>query len=186
MSDQPPKRLAEQLQLLIDIVRMRRGPQDLAFDHSLLMAVVLAYGLLQLAMGLLLSDGKVPTLPLVVIQMGVTLVSLHWLLRLAGKPERFVQTATAIFGSLVVLAPARLTVAWLAMSAAEGGGMQLPAMFLNFALAIWVLVIVARIVRAATGWLLPACVAAVFAVEMFTLLILMLLFPQMLSASAPT
>ena len=53
MSEQSPKPLADKLQVFIDIARLRRGPEDLPFDVSLLVVTVLVYGLLKLGIGLL-------------------------------------------------------------------------------------------------------------------------------------
>lgn len=187
MSDQSPKRLAGTLQLFIEIVRMRRGPHDLPFDPSLLRATVLAYGLLQLAVGLLLPGEKVPAVAMVLVDIVLTLVTLRWLLRLAGKPERFVQTATAIFGCHFVLAPVLLLVAWLFLRyGGADGDWQAPVLILTFAVGVWVLMIAARILRSATEWPMVACVAAILALEMLTRLVLVLLFPQLLTTPTQT
>jgi hypothetical protein len=183
LSEQSPKPIADQLQVFIDIARMRRGPEDLPFDVTLLVVTLLVYGLLNLGIGLLLPQ-SVPPLALVAIEIVVTLASLHWLLRLARKPERFVQTAAAMFGFQIVLAPLLLIMAWLSLRYGEDSTWQLPVAMLRFAVAVWVLAAAARILRSATGWPMVACVAMTIAVELCTLLIVVLLYPQALDASA--
>jgi hypothetical protein len=183
LSDQSPKSPAGALQVFIDIVRMRRGPEDLPFDRSLLLVTVVAYGLLNFGIGLLLPHTASPLLP-VLIDIAVTVGSLHWLLRLARKPERFVQSATAMFGFQIVLAPAMLFVAWLSVRYAQDATWQLPVAVLLFGVVMWALVVAARILRSATGWPMAACVAATITIDLFARLIVLSLFPQALTAPA--
>lgn len=183
MSDQSPKSPAGTPQVFIDIVRMRRGPEDLPFDRSLLVVIVLVYGVLNLGIGLLLPHTAPPLVP-VLIDIAVTLASLHWLLRLARKPERFVQSATAMFGFQVVLAPVLLFVAWMWVRYEQDPTWQLPVALLLFAMGLWVLVVAARILRSATGWPLAACVAATITIDLFARLIVLVLYPQALTTPA--
>jgi hypothetical protein len=183
LSEESPKPLADKLQVFIDIARMRRGPEDLPFDHSLLVVTVLAYGLLNLGIGLLLPH-PVPPLPLVLIDIAVTLAALHWILQLANKRERFVQSAAAVFGFQIVLAPLVLIVAWLAVRYGKDDTWQLPVGLLYYAVDIWVLAAASRILRSATGWPMLGCVALTIAVDMCARLIIVLLFPAALDAAA--
>lgn len=177
MSDQSQNPLGK-LQVFIDIVRMRRGPEDLPFDRSLLIGTVIAYGLLNLVVTLLVPTPRVPALPLVLIEIMVTLVAVRALLQLAHRPERFVQTATATFGFQLVLAPAVLGVAWLSMTFGKDASWQLPVAMLQFAMAVWVLAVGSRILRSATDWPLAACVAATITARLLTYVIILLIFPQ--------
>lgn len=185
MSEQSLNPLVVRLQAFIDIARMRRGPEDLPFDRSLLVMAVAAYGLLNLVFALILprDSGEPPALALADIP--VTLVSLQVLLRLARRPERFVQTAAAMFGFPVVLAPALLISAWLLLRYGEDSTWQLPVLVLRFAVEIWVLAVAARILRAATEWPLLACVGLMIAQQLLTYSIVTLIYPQALGASAP-
>jgi hypothetical protein len=184
LSDQPPKTLTRTLQVLVDIVRLRRGPEDLPFDRSLLVGTVIVFALLNLGIGQLAPDRKLPTLPLVLIVIAVTLASLHFMLQLAKRSERFVQTATAMFGSQVVLMPVQLVVALLSMRNGEGSSWLAPVLMLWLAMEIWLFVITTRILRSATGWPVAVCVAMIIGVGMFMSLILMLLYPDALAPAA--
>jgi hypothetical protein len=184
LSDQSPKPLASTLQVFIDIVRLRRGPEDLPFDRPLLVATVIAFALLNLGIGHLQPDPKVPPLALVLIEVAVTLVSLRVMLQLAKKSERFVQTATAMFGFQVVLVPLQLLVAWLSLRAGAGSGGQTPVLMLWVGMAAWGFVITTRILRSATGWPIAVCVAMILGTGMLTSLVIVMLYPQVLATAA--
>ena len=91
--------------MFADIARLRRGPEDLPSSASLLLLTTVAYAVLD---ALLLSIA--PGLPgnpalLIGIDIGVTLAWYAMLLRIAQKPERYLQTVTAVLGFQLVLAP---------------------------------------------------------------------------------
>ena len=184
MSDQSPKRLAGTLQLFIDIVRMRRGPEDLPFDRSLLVGTVIMFAVLNLGIGQLMPDRKFPALPLLLIEIAVTLVALRLMLQLARRSERFVQTATAIFGFQLVLVPVQLVLVLLSLRQSEGSSWQALVLVLWVAMTIWAFVITMRILRSATGWPTAVCVAMIISIGMFVSLILMLLYPDALATAA--
>jgi hypothetical protein len=184
LSDQSPKSLAGTLQVFIDIVRMRRGPEDLPFDRSLLVGTIIVFALLNLGIGQLMPNRKLPSLALVLIVTAVTLAALRFMLQLAKRSERFVQTATAIFGFQLVLVPVLLVVALLSRRAGEGSSWLVPVLMLRLALEIWVFVITTRILRSATGWPIAVCVAMIISIGMLTSLILLLLYPDAFAPAA--
>src|SRR4030095_13743291 len=60
------------------------------------------------------------------------------LLRAVGKPERFLQTATAMFGYQLVLAPLWIAAIYLSRRFPEGSPWQFPAAVIGLAIAIWI------------------------------------------------
>jgi hypothetical protein len=184
LSDQPPKSLASTLQVFIDIARLRRGPEDLPFDRSLLLGTIVTFALLNLGIGHMSPDGELPPLALVLIEVTMMLVSLRLMLQIANRSERFVQTATAMFGFQVVLVPAQLLVAWLSLRYVTGNSVPAPVLLLWAAVAIWTLIVATRILRSATGWPTAVCVAMILTVGMVTSLLLVLLYPHAFASAS--
>jgi hypothetical protein len=171
--------IVDGLRLFADIVRFRKGPEDLPVSVALLgLAVGGAIVLRVLLLGVLpLPEGGNPVV-VIGIGVGVTLLFLWLLLRLAGHPERYTQTASAMFGYQVVMAPLLIGTGWLFLTVGENSAWQLPAMLLRMVVEVWALAIAARILRSATGWPLFACVALAIANELLTFLAIAGLFPQ--------
>ncbi len=91
------------LKAFLDIVLWRRGPQDLPASPVLLLlagAGYVAVSLLQLAT---LDEPVGAWLVFVVVDPVLLLAGVYGLLRLFGKRERFLQTASAVLGTGAVL-----------------------------------------------------------------------------------
>lgn len=169
----------------VGIVRFRKGPEDIPAVRSLLYAAILASVLLRLAMMLIpVPESRGNPVVLMALDIGITLGALQLVLQSAGKPERFVQTATAVFGCQVVLAPALFVGRWLmvrytgkADPAAVPDLMLVPAMMVMLAIAVWVLAVMVRILRSATEWPVVACVFIALAIDLATMLIAVSLYP---------
>jgi hypothetical protein len=109
-----------------------------------------------------------------------TLLGVAWywvVLRLAARPERFLQTTTAIFGYQTILAPALGAATWLFVQYMQDPVWQVPVALVLFALAIWTLSVNGRILRAATGWPQFSCVALVLLQAFVSRFIELGLFP---------
>ena len=91
------------LRIFVDIVLWRRGPQDLPASTLLLGVAVAAYVAVS-AVQLALLGEPAATWFLFMVVDPLLLGAWVWLvLRLFGKPERFLQTASAVFGAGAVL-----------------------------------------------------------------------------------
>lgn len=175
----------------VGIVRFRKGPEDVPAARSLLYAAILGSVLLRAAMMLIpVPESRGNPVVLMALDIGITLAALRLALQSAGKPERFVQTATAVFGCQVVMAPALFVGRWLmvryggrADAAAVPDLMLVPAMMVMLAIAVWVLAVMARILRSATEWPLVACVFVALAIDLVTLLIAASLYPPVPDAA---
>ncbi len=134
---------------LRDISLFRRGPEDMPYSPRLLVALLVACGALQVAFNL--HDGVKPALIAGAFVGGLAMVWLVFLLlRGTNKPERFVQTTTALaaiyllFGLaknlLTLLLPVK---AWQQQMVADPArlpevtGHQTPVMLAIAALVIW-------------------------------------------------
>ena len=127
--------------LYADIARLRRGPEDLPASSTLLLLTIVAYAGLD---ALLLSVA--PGLPgnpalLIGIDIGVTLVWYAMLLRIAHKPERYLQTVTAVLGFQLVLAPLLIASGWLFLKFQADTTWQLPVALVRLAVEVWALIV---------------------------------------------
>lgn len=150
--------MLDTLKVLLDILRLKAGPEDLPSSTPLLWgSFVLLVGLQgTLAAWLLPQESDV--LPQAALSGLVTMGWLAALLRLFGHPERFVQTATAIVGVACLFAPVSVPLL-LAIRPDLGQPAPLsPLTLVAFALSLYVIYINARILRAAIERPLFQCV----------------------------
>src|SRR5689334_4758094 len=121
---------------LIAVSRM--GPQDLPAAPILLALAVGGYYLVNYALNLVMPMVDAWRLHLL-IDVAFTLGWFAVLLRAFGKPERFLQTATAMFGYNLLLSPPAVTAAWLLRSAPDNSFTQGSAAIIGLAMAIWMI-----------------------------------------------
>lgn len=170
------------LRLYWDILRLRRGPEDLPVSAQLLVATVaMRIGLGSLVNGLLAAPQDHAT-ALMIIDCVVALAWGRVLLQVAKKPERYLQMVTAIFGCellLQVLSGVALATFLAGQSSGSNGLTQLAALLASI-VYIWILVAVIRIVRSATGWPVVGCIVAVIVQGAVTLAIALSIFPDLM------
>jgi len=106
-----------------------------------------------------------------------TLVWYVVLLRLVGRPERTLQTATAVFGLQAVLAPLSIASEWLTRRFAEDTIWQVPVTCAALLLVAWLIAASSHIVKAALEWSGTASVALVILQMLAGWLLLLALFP---------
>ena len=149
--------LAGLARIYFAIAIWRRGPQDLPAVGILLPLTVAAYVLLMAALGAALPvmpAGWRWQLALDVLFM----LAWYWvLLAIAGRRERYVQTAAALFGLQTVLAAPTMLLGWLMQRVGTDDSLRLPLQFAALALSIWELVAVGHIVRSAIERALGLC-----------------------------
>lgn len=182
--NQPASGVSATLGLFADIARLRRGPEDLPASANLLLMTTVAYAVLD---ALLLSVA--PGLPgnpalLIGIDIGVILAWYAMLLRIAQKPERYLQTVTAVLGFQLVLAPLLIASGWLFLKYQADTTWQLPVAMLRLAIEVWALIVLSRILRSATGWPMFGCVAMSIAQELITLMLVSAAVPGAVVAGA--
>lgn len=158
--------MLDTLKVLIDILRLKAGPEDLPTSTGLLWGSFVLLLVLQgtLAAWLLPEESSVPA------QAALSgLVTLGWLaalLRLFGHPERFVQTATALLGVACLFAPVSVPLL-LAIRPTLGEPAPFsPLTLVAFALSLYVIYINARILRAAIERPMFQCVVLFLLGEM--------------------
>jgi hypothetical protein len=170
------RQVSEALRVLTGIVRLQKGPEDLPFSVPLLVFLIVvssALDALTWAVVPLPEKSAQASGPLLIaIGVAVTIIWYGGLLRFAGKSERFVQSLTAVFGFQIILAPALLFTAWFYFTFYQDPTWKLPAGLLRSAVEIWALMILARILRAATQWPMFACVLLAIANELLSALLM--------------
>jgi len=185
LSDPFSRQLSAAFSTLVGITRLKNGPEDLPASSGLLVAAILLStipDLLTLAIMPLPEQLSPPVM--MAVRIVTTLVWYGAILRLAQKPERFLQTLTAVFGIRFILAPALVFTGWFFLTYQQDAAMRVPATLLRTAVEIWALVILARILRSATGWHMFLCVSLSIANELLTYLLIDSIFPQPVTPAA--
>jgi hypothetical protein len=133
-------------QLNLQIAWCRRGPQDLPAVGILLPLSIAAYVLLSLAVGAFvpqLHGGWV----IAVFLDTAFLAGWYWLLlAMAGRRERYLQTASAVFGLQTLLAAPSIAELWFSQ---QHPADRVPDLVLMLLLTIWTLTATSHIVQAA-------------------------------------
>jgi len=146
--------------LFVEIALLRRGPQDLPASLLLLAATVGGYVAVAAGASILLPPSASWPLTLAID----VLFTLGWyavLLQLAGRSERFLQTATGVFGLQMLLTPPLIVFEWLVKRLAQDDTWQTPVALGGFALVIWLIAANSHVVKAALEWSSAASVALV-------------------------
>jgi hypothetical protein len=91
------------LKAFFDIVLWRRGPQDLPASRMLLWLTAVAYVAVSIAQLALLEEPAAAWIVFVLLDPVLLVLGVQLLLRLFGKTDRFLQTATAVLGTGVIL-----------------------------------------------------------------------------------
>ncbi|HEV7631351.1 MAG TPA: hypothetical protein VGO41_00090 [Steroidobacteraceae bacterium] len=179
MSESNRPRLLDAARLYTEIAVFRRGPEDLPVSAVLLLLTIVAYLLVTFGLGSVMPVTAGNRLDLLALSAAF-LVACYWVvLRLAGRPERFLQTLTAIFGFQLVIAPINVGFRALFQRYTAADPLMLPVWFmmLGLVLLIWTLAINGRILRSATSWPLFSCVALVVLQELLGVVVILSVVP---------
>ena len=164
--------MKELVKLFTQIALLRRGPQDLPASMLLLVLAIVVY----LVMNLLLN-GLLPPPPVadaatrvaeaeqpnwsaqLLLDTCFTVVWYVALLSITGRPERTLQTTTAVFGIQIVLLPLLFLSRWLAPRFPQDSPGFVPVTLFGIVLLVWFVAATSHIVKAALEWSLGASVA---------------------------
>jgi hypothetical protein len=175
-----PKVMRELIRLYTQIALLRRGPQDVPASALLLVLTMLGYLIVNVVVSSLMPPMKAWPGPLLVD----TLFTLLWyvvLLKLVGRPERAMQTATAVFGLQAVMSPLLVGSEWLMRRIEQGSGWQLPVATAGLLLLVWLIAANGHVVKAALEWSGTASVTLVILQVFSGQLLLWALFPPLSS-----
>jgi hypothetical protein len=166
----------EIVRLYAQIALLRRGPQDLPASTLLLTLTVGFY----LGVNFLVASVLPPDKDWAAQVLIDALFTLLWyvaLLRLLGRGERFLQTATAVFGLQALLSPLLIASDWLMLRFSQSTLWQLPVACAGLLLIAWLIAASSQIVRAALEWSSPASVVLVILQTFTGRLLLLALYP---------
>lgn len=155
------------LKTFLDILSLRAGPEDLPTSPKLLGGVFVLLVLLQTGLGAWFMPTDASILPQALLSGAVSLGWLALVLRLFGKPERFVQTGTAMLGIACAFAPIAIPV--LASVRPEPGQpvALTPLALVAFAISLYLIFVNGRILRAAIERPLFQCIVLFLLGEFF-------------------
>jgi hypothetical protein len=171
-----PKVMRELIRLFWQIALLRRGPQDLPASTLLLGVTVIGYVCLNVVIGSLLPPES-RWLERLLVDSLFMLVWYAALLRLLHRPERILQTTTAVFGFQAVMAPLVIASGWLLRRFGEDSTWQIPLQCAGLLLFVWVIAANSHIVRAALEWSAASSVALVILQTLASYLLQVALFP---------
>lgn len=164
---------------------MKRGPEDLPVSQRLLALLVLAsIGSDMILISVLPQALEGNSAAIIAIGLVVVFAWTALVLRVAGKPERYVQTMTAIFGFQLIMAPILIFSGWFMVTSQADPAWQAPAVGLRLVVEIWALAVLARILRSATEWPMFACVMLAITTELLAFMIITIALPTPQAAAA--
>jgi hypothetical protein len=169
--------MTELFRLFTLIALSRKGPQDLPASPILLALTVVGYYLVNYGINLMMPAVDSWRLHLLV-DVAFTLAWYAVLLRAFGKPERFLQTATAMFGYQLVLAPLWIAAIYLSRQFTNDAALQFPAAVIGLAIAIWIIRAGGYVLKAALELPMIACVVLIILQILAGQLVLVALSPS--------
>jgi hypothetical protein len=149
--------MMELVQLFFQIALSRKGPQDLPASTLLLGLTIVGYFLVNFIISLVLPPVEHWQLHLIV-EVAFMLGWYAVLLRAFGKPERFLQTATAMFGYQIVLAPLWILAIFLSRQFDADTTLRFSAAVVGLAVAVWIIRAGSYVLKAALELPMIACV----------------------------
>jgi hypothetical protein len=172
--------MKELVRLFVQIALMRKGPQDLPASPALLAGTTAAFFIINC-----LISAALPPIPghwfgQLVVEVVFTFLWYALLLRVLKRPERFLQTTTAVFGYQAVLAPLWISAVWLVRQFSDDDAWRFPISMLGLAIVVWTVAANARVLKAALEWATPACVALVILQYLIGQILLLSVFSGML------
>ena len=105
--------MKELVRLFTQIALLRQGPQALPASPLLLALTMAGYFVAHLVVGTVLPPMPGPWVVHLCLDVVFTFVWYALLLYIARKPERFLQTTTAVYGYQAVLSPLLVAALWL-------------------------------------------------------------------------
>ena len=144
--------MGELIRLFTQIALLRLGPQDVPASSLLLALTVAGYFLVTFLVSSLLPPFPGPWFAHLCVDVVFMFAWYTLLLRVVRRPERFLQTTTAVYGFQAVLAPLLVASVWLLRRFPQDSVWQLPITMVNLALLIWFIAANSHIVKAALEW----------------------------------
>ena len=168
--------MKELIRLFTQIALLRQGPQDLPASPLLLALTMAGYFVAHLVVGTVLPPLPGPWVVHLCLDVVFTFVWYALLLYIARKPERFLQTTTAVYGYQAILSPLSIAALWLERRFDQESIWQFPVTMVNLALLIWIIAVNGHIVKTALEWSMAPSVALVILQTLAGYLLVLTLF----------
>ena len=149
------------LRLYADIALLRRGPEDLPASMAILVLSSAGYFLVNFAVSAVLPPIPGPWLAHLAVDVVFTFVWYWALLQIFRRPERYLQTTSAVFGYQAVIAPLWISSVWLVGHFRDNPSALFPVSLVGLAILVWTLTVNVRILRSALEWPVAGCVVLV-------------------------
>jgi hypothetical protein len=154
--------MKELLRLFTQIALVRRSPEDLPASPFLLALTVVAYFAVNFTASAIFPPFKGPWVEHLCFDVVFMFAWYALLLIVARRPERFLQTATAIYGFQTVLSPVFVAAVWFWRRQDQESVWSFPTFALCVALLIWMVAANSYIVKASLEWsMLPSVVLVI-------------------------
>jgi hypothetical protein len=170
--------MTDLLRLFLQIALLRRGPQDLPASPVLLAVTAAAYLAVSFILYTALPGMPGPWRKHLIAELIYILVSLGVLLQLAGKSERYLQTATAVLGYSIILSPLTIFSGWLYQRFQDEPSLQLPVALIGLTLLVWMIAIGQQVLKAALEWSTLASVVLVISWILLGQFMILAIFPM--------
>ncbi|MCP3670064.1 MAG: hypothetical protein GY814_06450 [Gammaproteobacteria bacterium] len=134
-------------ELFFNICLLRAKPQDIPVSSALMLVMLLATIVSGVPAIIGQIGGLAPALMIGVMDVALILVLLKIFLRLAGLSSRLLQTATALFGTGVLINLLSIPIQMMLDASPDNSASQFFGALLFFVLLAWSLVIMGHILR---------------------------------------
>ncbi|MBV8851822.1 MAG: hypothetical protein JOZ93_03045 [Sinobacteraceae bacterium] len=169
--------MQELIRLFAQVALLRRGPQDLPASALLLGLTIAGYFAVNFLISSLLPPFQGPWIAHLCVDVVFMFAWYTLLLRIVGKPERFLQTATAVYGFQLILSPLLIAAEGLTRRFPQDSLGQFAISLLSLGMLIWIIAANSHIVKAALEWSLLPSVALVILQTLAGTLLMLELFP---------
>jgi hypothetical protein len=169
--------MKELVRLFVQIALMRQGPQDVPASVTLLAATAAGYFFVNCLVSAVLPPISGPWFAQLVVDVLFTFAWYALLLTMLRRPERFVQTTTAVFGYQAVIAPLWIASVWAIRQLPEASVWRFPVVLLGLTVVVWLVAANARVLKSALEWAMPASVALAILQILAGQTLLVYLFP---------
>ncbi len=173
------------LKLYLEIVLLRRGPEDVPASSSLLMTTVALFVALNVALRLVFPPSADVWPIALAVSIGFALLWYRVLLNAFSKPERYLQVVTAIFGVGCWFTPIAVPLSTLLEGYTDAPEKAPAWIALLFPVALYMGYLNARILRQALERPLALCIALIVVQTIIEVLLVSLALGPQATAVAP-
>ncbi|MGR9115803.1 MAG: hypothetical protein ACU85E_08550 [Gammaproteobacteria bacterium] len=159
--------------LFFDICLLKKGPQDIPPSYGLLYCLIVVYALISFLVLFTAADWQNAVLQ-IPVEIVLVIVFTKFMLSLVRKPERYVQTACALFGTDALISFFALP----SVASMTAGKVTLLAFAVMLGFTVWHWLVIGHVFRHALSQSLSFGLGIAFLYIFAMFQILALLFPE--------